>query len=244
VAAASELFGDGVFETVHLRPSGPWLLDAHLRRLARSAALLDLECPGDLRERVRTAVGDISGEAALRIILTRQSPHLTVSPIPPATRRERLGGVRVITSSLGFALGRRPPWSLWAAKTLSYAENFAARRWARGQGADDLILLTEDRYALEAPTASLLWLTGDVLATVPSDRAQILRGTTAARLLEIAPSLGLRASERLITLPELLAADGIWLASALRGIAEVVAVDGVDRERSPWTARFHQALGF
>src|SRR5690242_1204819 len=40
-----ELFGDGVFETVHLRPSGPFLLPAHLSRLARSAALLDLPAP-------------------------------------------------------------------------------------------------------------------------------------------------------------------------------------------------------
>src|SRR4051812_2607981 len=36
LVSAAELFGDGVFETVHLRPSGPWLLDAHLDRLTRS----------------------------------------------------------------------------------------------------------------------------------------------------------------------------------------------------------------
>ena len=39
------LYGDGVFETLHVRPGGPWLLDAHLDRLARSAALLELTCP-------------------------------------------------------------------------------------------------------------------------------------------------------------------------------------------------------
>src|SRR3954452_2321836 len=38
LVSPGELFGDGVFETVHLRPSGPWLLAAHLDRLARSAA--------------------------------------------------------------------------------------------------------------------------------------------------------------------------------------------------------------
>ena len=43
LVSPGELFGDGVFETVHLRPSGPWLLDAHLARLARSAQLLSLD---------------------------------------------------------------------------------------------------------------------------------------------------------------------------------------------------------
>ena len=38
--SAGELFGDGVFETVHLRPAGPWLLAEHLDRLERSAARL------------------------------------------------------------------------------------------------------------------------------------------------------------------------------------------------------------
>jgi 4-amino-4-deoxychorismate lyase len=39
------LYGEGVFETLHLRPDGPWLLDAHLDRLTHSAALLELPLP-------------------------------------------------------------------------------------------------------------------------------------------------------------------------------------------------------
>jgi 4-amino-4-deoxychorismate lyase len=230
-----ELFGDGVFETVHVRPTGPWLLDEHLARLARSAKLLDLP-PFTLHDQL--AVTGV--EAALRIIRTRRSEHVTVSAIPASVLRERAEGIRVISARIGPP----PPWSLSQAKTLSYASNFAARRWAKDQGADDLLWLTTDGYALEAPTASVVWLSSNELATVPPSEAGILAGTTAAHLLVRAPEVGLTAAERMITIDELRGADAIWLSSALRGLAEVVTLDGVPRRRSPWTPRLLDLLGY
>jgi 4-amino-4-deoxychorismate lyase len=245
LVSAAELFGDGVFETVHLRPAGPWLLGPHLDRLARSAARLELSLPSrtEIEDRV-AAAGFIPPEAALRIILTRESLHVTVGAIGPAVLRERRSGIRLISADLGCSVDRRPPWSLTAAKSLSYAGNFAARRWAARQGADDVVWLSTEGYALEAPTASLVWLIGDTLATVPPDRAPILPGITAAHLLETAGSVGLRAEERMVTRPELAAADAIWLASSLRGLAEAVSLDGTPRARSPWTGRLQRLLGF
>ena len=247
LVSPSELFGDGVFETIHLRPSGPWLLGAHLDRLARSAALLDLDLPPRpvIEERIAAAAdGFAEPEGALRIIRTRESLHVTVSAIPETVRRERREGIRLITADLGYAIGGRPPWSLSAAKSLSYAGNFAARRWATRQGADDLLWLSTEGYALEAPTASLVWLTGDTLCTVPAAEAQILPGTTAAHLLAVAPELGLHPAERMVTQEELSSADGIWLASALRGLAEATSLNNTPRPRSPWTIRLQTHLGF
>jgi 4-amino-4-deoxychorismate lyase len=245
------LYGEGVFESLHLRPSGPWLLDRHLDRLHRSAALLEMPLPPreDLAELAgRAARAWPGGEAALRLIVTAgpasgpQAVYATVGPVPAPALRERRDGIRVITADLG--VGSRPPWSLAAAKTLSYAENLAARRWAQRQGADDLLWLTPDGHALEAPTASLVWLTGDTLCTVAPGRTGILAGTTAAHLLDRAPELGLRAEERMITAAELTAADGAWFASSLRGLAEVRVLDGTHRAGSPWTRRLLDLLGF
>jgi len=247
LVSAAELFGDGVFETVHLRPSGPWLLDAHLDRLARSASLLELPLPSrtQIEERVEAAASGFgAAEGALRIMVTREALHVAAGEIGPAVRRERRDGVRLLSAELGGAIDRVPPWSLAAAKSLSYASNFAARRWAARQGADDVVWLSSDGYALEAPTASLVWLTGDILGTVPPARAPILPGITAAHLLATAGSVGLRAAEQMITLPELAAVDAIWLASSLRGLAEAVSLDGVPRARSPWTGRLQALLGF
>src|SRR6185295_5834730 len=81
------------------------------------------------------------GEGALRIICRRGfTYYATVGPVPEAAIRQRREGIRVLTADLGVSV-RRPPWSLSGAKTLSYAENLAARRWATEQGADDLIWL-------------------------------------------------------------------------------------------------------
>jgi 4-amino-4-deoxychorismate lyase len=244
LVSAAELFGDGVFETVHLRPSGPWLLPAHLDRLARSAALLSLDLPP--RSALVAEIGSPSAdpEGALRIMATRESLHIATAPIGPAVIRERRSGIRLLSADLGLAADRQPPWSLAAAKSLSYASNFAARRWAARHHADDVVWLSTEGYVLEAPTASIVWLAGDTLCAVPPSRAPILPGITAAHLLGLAASVGLKADERMVTLPELTSSDAIWLTSSLRGLAEAVSLDGVARTRSPWTGRLQALLGF
>jgi 4-amino-4-deoxychorismate lyase len=236
-------YGDGVFETLHLRPGGPWLLAEHLDRLERSAARLDLPLPPaeTLVTLALEAAGHwTGGEGALRIICRRGfTYYATVGPVPDATIRQRREGIRVLTADLGVSV-RRPPWSLSGAKTLSYAENLAARRWASAQGADDLIWLSTEGHVLEAPTASVVWQRGDTLRTVPPTETGILPGTTAAHLLANA---GLRSAESLISRDQLAAADAIWLTSSLRGLAEVRSLDGHFREASPRTAYLMEVLG-
>ena len=235
------MFGEGVFETVHLRPGGPWLLDEHLARLARSAALLDLPAPAGLAA-ARTAAADPEG--ALRIVCTRNAPpSITTAEVTARTVAERRHGIRVVTADAGVSI-HRPSWSLTTAKTTSYAANLAAKRWAAAHRADDMLWFSVEGYALEAPTASLVWLTGERLCTVPPSEAAILPGITAAHLLARAPEVSLSTAERLITRDELRAADAIWLASSLRGLAEVVELDGQRRARSPWTGRLLTLLGF
>jgi 4-amino-4-deoxychorismate lyase len=235
------LHGDGVFETLHVRSGVPWLLEAHLDRLARSAALLSLAVP-DVRALARDACALAPApESALRLVVTRSAYWATVSAVPEVTLRERRDGVRVVTASLGVAATGRPPWSLSAAKSLSYAANLAARRWAAAQGADDVVWTSTEGYVLEAPTANVVWLAGGTLCTVPAEGTGILAGTTAAHLLA---SAGLPTAQRLGTVAELAAADGIWLSSSLRGLAEVRALDGAARPASPWTARLLRVLGF
>ena len=166
----------------------------------------------------RAARAPCGSSAAAASPTTRPS-----APVPDAAIRQRRDGIRVLTADLGVSV-RRPPWSLSGAKTLSYAENLAARRWASAQGADDLIWLSTEGHVLEAPTASVVWLPGDTLHTVPAAETGILPGTTAAHLLaERGPAA---ARKPLISRDELAAADAIWLTSSLRGLAEVRSLDG------------------
>jgi 4-amino-4-deoxychorismate lyase len=246
------LNGDGVFETLHVRYGVPWLLDAHLDRMARSATLLDLDLPerealADLALRAGAEAG-ADAESALRLVCTRGPEGgpvtywATLSPVPPGAVRERRDGVRVRTASLGVtATGRTGlPWLLTGAKSLSYATNLAARRWAAANGADDVLWTSTDGYALEAATANLVWLTGDTLCTVPAADTGILPGITAEHLLA---GSGWRTAERMVTPQELTTTDGVWLTSSLRGLAEVRTLDGTELPPSPWTARLLGQLG-
>lgn len=249
------LHGDGVFETVHVRYGRPWLLDAHLDRMARSAALLDLDLPPrpELAALAAQAcaAGPTDPEAALRLICTRgpvggpPTVYATRSPVPAEVRRERRDGLRVRTASLGVtATGRAGlPWLLAGAKSLSYAANQAARRWAAAHDADDVLWTSTDGYALEAPTANLVWLAGRTLCTVPAGDTGILAGTTATWLLAQAGQLGWSAAERMVTPDELGRTDGVWLVSSLRGLAEVRSLDGHRLPPSAHTPRLHQLLG-
>ncbi|WP_422772030.1 aminotransferase class IV [Plantactinospora sp. WMMC1484] len=250
------LRGDGLFETMHVRAGRPWLVDEHLARLARAANALELPLPGTaaLRDLLDTAcAGWPAGtEGALRLVCTRgpegggPTVYATLSGVPGASRRARRDGIAVATLPLGIAADARTgrPWLLGGLKTTSYGLSEAARRWAAANGVDDALWTSIEGYALEGPTANLVWLTGGTLHTVPADRTGILPGVTVDWLLRHAGDLGWVAAERLVTPAELRAADGVWFTSSVRGIAEVRALDGVPLPASPHTTALRELLGF
>jgi 4-amino-4-deoxychorismate lyase len=274
------LRGDGVFETVHVRRGEPWLLDAHLDRMARSARRLELPLPAraDLEALAAQACAawGTADEGALRLVCTRgpeggggsgsgrsgsgpgsgrsgsgPTVYATLGPIAPAHRRARRDGITVRTLPLAVpATGRTgSPWLLAGAKTLSYAVNMACLRWAASVGADDVLWVSTEGYALEAPTSTLVWLAGGTLYTVPPGETGILAGTTAAHLLSRAGELGWTAAEHMVRPAELADADGVWLASSVRGVAEVRKLDDTPLRPSPdspspGTARLQKLLGY
>jgi 4-amino-4-deoxychorismate lyase len=251
------LRGDGIFETLHVRGGKPWLLDEHLRRMSGSAARLDLAVPSrdtlaELIE-VTLAAWPVDVEGAVRVVCTRGAEaggdvtvFATVTAIPPSTIRARHDGITLAVASIGFAADarQRTPWLLGGAKTISYAVNMASQRWALAQGADDVLWISSDGYALEGPTSTLVWLDGTTLSTVPVETTGILAGTTARWLLEHAGDLGFDADERMITPGALVRADGAWFASSVRGVVEVRAIDGIAVKRAKDTARILELLGY
>jgi 4-amino-4-deoxychorismate lyase len=249
------LRGDGVFETMHVRARQPWLLAAHLDRMARSAARLDLALPSapELAGLAAEACAQWpeEQEGALRLVCTRGvedggtvTVFATLSPIGAAVLRARRDGVAVAIASLGYAADARTPapWLLGGVKSLSYAVNMASLRWAGAHGVDDVLWVSADGWALEAPTATLVWLDGDRLCTVPAESTGILPGCTARHLLDNAGRLGFTADERMVRPTEL--TDGAWLLSSVRGVAQVRSIDGRDLPDSPETPRIRKLLGF
>lgn len=73
------------------------------------------------------------------------------------------------------------------AKTLSYAINMSALRYAETQGAQDVIFVSSDGFVLEGPRSTVIVDTGDALVT-PFPEHGILHGTTQRALFEVAAS--------------------------------------------------------
>ncbi|WP_448626710.1 aminotransferase class IV [Geodermatophilus sp. URMC 64] len=247
--------GDGVFESVDVVAGAtPWL-DAHLTRLARSAALLGLTDPGEAAWRALVAAvlekwpADVEG--ACRLYLTRGlgagcAPTVlaVLSPVTAEVLRQRAEGIAVLTLGLGVPADfrRQAPWLLGGAKTLSYAVNMAALRHAHEKGADDVVFTSLEGRLLEGPTSTVVWAADGGLRTPPLETG-ILAGTTMARLFARAAEAGWPTASVHGTVEDLHAADAVWLVSGVRGVATVHTLDGVRRGDAGLTARVRELLG-
>src|SRR6185312_7016785 len=104
---------------------------------------------GEFRRQVPgTAAAGGTDEVVVKLLVTRgpegaAAPTCWVQASPPAAagRRQRETGIDVILLDRGYdsEVGERAPWLLLGAKTLSYAVNMAALRYAHRHGADDVI---------------------------------------------------------------------------------------------------------
>ena len=143
--------------------------------------------------------------------------------------RGRREGVKVMSAERGFRLdlSERSPWALIGAKTLSYAANMAALRYAHEHDFDDVIFISDDGAVLEGPTSTVIAVSDRRMVTPKTD-AGILAGTTQASMFGIARERGWECEERRLTLDDLKAADGVWLVSSVRVAARVLSLDGFE----------------
>ena len=221
------LRGRSVFETLRVYGGVPFMLGAHLDRLAASAKRLRLPTPP--REALEHAVYDAiaaggENDASVRVLWTAGRPGggptglVLVSTLPPGLDELRERGLRL-------AVVRWTAGSLAGAKSTSYAENMAAQAEAAERGADDALLVAADGTVLEAPTSNVWFREGETLCT-PSLALPLLAGVTRAALRRMAPALGYAVEEGTFTLERLVGSDEVFLSSSVREVAPVVAVEG------------------
>jgi 4-amino-4-deoxychorismate lyase len=236
--------GDGCFEGCRLRDGVIDKLAAHLDRLTRSAAALEI--PFDRRAwelLIGEAVGAwrTPGEAAVKVLLTRGAPgagpsgFVAIGGLPADYARQRADGLKVVTLArgTGSAAFADAPWLLGGVKSLSYAINMAAQREAARRGADDVLFVSADGIVLEAPTGSIVWWDGTTLHTTPTEGTGILAGTTQRLLFERAAQQGRPTAQTRATVEDLHAAEVVWLIGSVRGPVDVVELDGAARSRVP-----------
>jgi len=265
VATADDLGlvrGDGCFDAMRVLDRGGVAevenLDEHLARFGRSAATLDL--PFDQpawRELIVQAARawPPAPEAVLKTVLTRGAESnpsrptgfLTITELNPDAMRRARAGISVRLLSRGYASDAfaEAPWLLGGVKLLSYAVNSAAKRAAESSGDDDALFISTDGYALEGPTAAVIVRQGERLITTPTGATGILDSITGRQVFARATCEGVAIAHALIPVPDLFEADGVWLASSIRGVCPVTRLDGrtlaVDQD---WNARLAVWGGF
>ena len=148
-------------------------------------------------------------------------------PVDDAIMRARAQGISAVSLDRGYDayLGSKAPWLLIGAKTLSYAVNQAAGRYAAAQGADEALLVSHDGVVLEGPTANLIIRRGKRLLT-PNPEAGLLSGTTQRLVFDHAGDLGLRAEYADLSLSDVINADGAWYVSSMRTAVSLNELDG------------------
>ena len=254
--------GDGCFDAMRVLGGGPDAvvenLDAHLARFARSAATLDLMLDTDAwRTLIADAVAawEPASEAVLKLVLTRgpestpgvATGFLTITELDLAAMARARAGIAVRTMNRGYASNAfaDAPWLLGGAKLLSYAVNAAAKRVAVRQGDDDALFVSSDGFALEAPTAAVVVLRDGVLTTTPPGATGILDSITVRQIFSGAAAEGVQSRYELIPTEHLFTADGVWLASSIRGVCPVTRLDGRDLAASEeWSGRVAAWGGF
>jgi branched-chain amino acid aminotransferase len=123
-------------------------------------------------------------------------------------------------------------------KSLSYAANMQASRLAIAQGADEALLVRPDGIVLEAPTSTVFWVSDGRLRT-PSLKVGILASITRDRLLG-----ELEVEEGTYALGELLGATEVFLASTVREVQAVSAVDETEMAECPGSRTRQAAAAF
>lgn len=231
-------------------------IEFHLGRLRRSAQALDLPEPelGKWREAVETAAKEWGSdrEGVLRLVLTRgrdselagtpdkvktgdlaaavpvPTAFVLVAPVPERVAKARTEGVAVVTLSRGISidLAQAAPWQLLGAKTLSYATNMAALRFAARMGADDVIFTSTENRVLEGPRSSVVIARDKQLITPPAKNG-VLPGVTQRALFAEAEKAGWQCRYESLFTADLLTCDSIWMLSSVSLAARVNSLDGL-----------------
>jgi len=227
VADRGLLLGDGLFETIRVEGGAPRRLSRHLDRLRASAAALEIDAPVD-EAALRTTIAEHApaGLAVARLTLTRgaggrglepaeSAPTLALSLTPYAApdAPARLATVSVRRAT-GCITARH--------KTLSYADNIAARTEARRAGADEAVMLNASGQPACAAAANLFWIREDMVFT-PAINGGALGGITRACVLKKTALAKFQVGA--FDASDLARADAAFLTNALMGVRPVSAID-------------------
>ena len=218
-----------VFESLRTYDRRPFHLDEHLKRLYRSAELIELDIPwpSSFIAQVVHETIERNGykHAAIRLLVTggesedgltptgRPTLVAMITPLGERDMQRFARGIKVITTRLQ----REAP----EAKTTNYMAAVRALKEAARRDAADALFVNASGHVLEATRSNFFIIRGDTLVTA---REGILHGITRNVVLELARGR-FTIEERPVLLEELPLTGEAFITSSSREITPVVQIE-------------------
>mgnify|MGYP005818728441 CR=1 FL=1 len=246
------LYGDGVFRTLRLTGGRLQHWPRHYRKLQEDCAALLLPCP-DGRSLLAELEQLVSGQddAVVKIVVTRgqgargyappanatPTRILSLSPLPAYPQHFRSEGVRLHLCAL--RLSHQP--RLAGVKHLNRLENvLAAAEWSDADIAEGLLLDIEGNV-VEGTRSNLFMVRNGELLTPDLSRCGVA-GMQRERVMEWAAAQGMPCRVERFGLPDVRAAEEVFLVNSIIGLWPVRELDGVVWERHPVSTRIQEWL--
>jgi branched-chain amino acid aminotransferase len=249
---AGLLHGWGVFTTMRVLEGIPFAYERHWNRLARDAEKIQLPLSTNektLKDAVHQLIeANHVQSGVIRIYFVYNKVTLWHSD-------ESFPAVDLIIYSIDFPTrvgstqltvmpqGRHTGNPLTGTKVTSWLNNVWHFDQARRRGFEDAIVLNERGEVAECTASNVFCVHKGVVSTPPISSG-CLRGVTREILLETCPRAGIPIAEKPISVPELLAADEVFISSTTRNVQPVDRIDDRRFASTPGdtTARLAQVM--
>ena len=227
-------FADGVYEIIPVFNGRIFRMQAHLARLDRSLASIQIANPYSQAEWTDLLAELLTRNAAdtelsLYIQVTRgvgEREHVYKPTLQPTVIIMcRQLAAKAPGAGISAVTHADIRWQYCHIKSIALLPNVLLKQFARQtDGSIDAILIRND-YVTEA-SASNVFMVQDGVVKTPVKDGKLLAGVTRDLLVELLQDTDIVCQETAIHEDELRSADEIWLTSSSLGIAPVIRLDG------------------
>lgn len=235
--SSAMLYGRGVFTTLAIYNSNPFLWAQHWQRISDHANKLDIDLTGCTHKSVGEAMQKLIAvnqvkHGLARVIFLGRSGQETWRTKPSGTRKTDLlimtGDVKKVPNS-GLSLAVSPYRTntsspLAGIKSLNYLDRILSREEARKRDFDEALVLNERGEIVSATTANIFWARNGKVHT-PSLNTGAIAGITRDCVIDIMEKHFIPLVEGVYEMTDLVEADEIFLTSSVLGVAPVTTFD-------------------
>ena len=234
------LYGEGIYETMRTYHGKPFLFDRHMRRLRRSASMIELPLPfsdDELASQIRSTqtAAKLEGEGYIRVLVTRGVGELTydlkatpnpsvviiVKPQVDPAAEVYEKGVRVVVVDV---VRNHPATVNPMIKSNNLMNSALAMQQALRSNAFEGVMRNYKGELTECTTANLFIVKNNVALTPPLD-AGLLPGITREFVFDIGKEAGVEVAEQVLRDDDLFRADEAFLTSTTRELVPIVTVN-------------------